>query len=864
MASSSTSTNTPSKRLMPDTDVVLRLPDERAEKNEKARALLEKIKTKTAQTKAQLKSRAKPKDSNRQAQKQILWQQQFLAQSLNSRCGRSGHLMKQGTINRAWKERWFVLPGHSPLLLWYDSGTDVVPKAVVECVSVSNVTSEGGKHVFEVWATLAKGADASMAGGDGAAAKVNSMMRRIGSVSARKKEEGGSTPRKSGASARKSDEEKEDDPPPAFGRIQVPVPRPAEASEPPASPRGRFTQSKYKLAAPTLEEAESWVKDIRESVRVQMLAGIQGASIRSASSMVDASKSRLNSLSRMASFEHRGEFADEETAAAAAAADAMAMKRLSTLTSTLALIPEEGETPRGEHPDPDERPPREPTPGEKKAIADKQLVLSKRALFLCRQAELSEGLADELAGIATDSPEAMTWADERGIMPAHWLCGSPAVTTSLVCAVFDASPAAASVRDRRGILPLHWLCANANATAEMLLVVLEAYEEAAEVRDNYGQLPLHWLCGAASEDLRSYELLVGAHPDGLLVADRHGMMAVHWLCHNAFAQPRALAMLLEAEPECASRPDAHGQLPIHILCNNEAVDAELLELVLRPFPEAAAMPDSDGLLPLHFLAKTQPDAVELWQMLISAAESSAAKGSSASGAGGGNTARGVRDLAALRALMPVLLGETGEVTGVKGRVKGVVAGAAAAARHVRPEDKGALLFTSSMSAVKQTREGCKHVTALLDALMVKYEARDVFVDLAYANQLRRLANCGGGKAPLPQLPQLYVDGLRIGGREEIEDLNEAGELKPKVEAYVINMRGVEADERDCAVCIGKRFVICTECGGTSKGRATAFGSTMKCSNCNENGLMACPECNAADAKHRQETRNGLRGVVLPP
>ena len=46
--------------------------------------------------------------------------------------------------------------------------------------------------------------------------------------------------------------------------------------------------------------------------------------------------------------------------------------------------------------------------------------------------------------------------------------------------------------------------------------------------------------------------------------------------------------------------------------------------------------------------------------------------------------------------------------------------------------------------------------------MVKYEARDVFVDVAYANQLRRLSNSGGGKAPLPPLPQLYVDATRIG------------------------------------------------------------------------------------------------------
>ena len=36
--------------------------------------------------------------------------------------GRSGYLLKQGVANRAWKERWFVLPGHGPLLLWYGIG----------------------------------------------------------------------------------------------------------------------------------------------------------------------------------------------------------------------------------------------------------------------------------------------------------------------------------------------------------------------------------------------------------------------------------------------------------------------------------------------------------------------------------------------------------------------------------------------------------------------------------------------------------------------------------------------------------------------------------------------------------------------
>lgn len=53
-------------------------------------------------------------------------------------------------------------------------------------------------------------------------------------------------------------------------------------------------------------------------------------------------------------------------------------------------------------------------------------------------------------------------------MPATWLCGSPAVSLSLLLAVFEAAPRAAAVADPRGIFPLHWICANAHASAEMV------------------------------------------------------------------------------------------------------------------------------------------------------------------------------------------------------------------------------------------------------------------------------------------------------------------------------------------------------------------------------------------------------------
>ena len=69
-----------------------------------------------------------------------------------------------------------------------------------------------------------------MTGGDGAAAKVNSMMRRIGSASSRKREEGVLTSQRA-ARVRKSGEDR-DEAPPAFGRIQMPMPKPPMPAAP--------------------------------------------------------------------------------------------------------------------------------------------------------------------------------------------------------------------------------------------------------------------------------------------------------------------------------------------------------------------------------------------------------------------------------------------------------------------------------------------------------------------------------------------------------------------------------------------------------------------------------------------------------
>ena len=89
--------------------------------------------------------------------------------------------------------------------------------------------------------------------------------------------------------------------------------------------------------------------------------------------------------------------------------------------------------------------------------------------------------------------------------------------------------------------------------------------------------------------------------------------------------------------------------------------------------------------------------------------------------------------------MPVLLGDRGEVQGVKGRVAETRAApdTKGSSRYCRPEDAGALLFMSSNTAIKATGERVREAKALLEGLIVCFEERDVFINHECAAQFER-------------------------------------------------------------------------------------------------------------------------------
>lgn len=103
----------------------------------------------------------------------------------------------------------------------------------------------------------------------------------------------------------------------------------------------------------------------------------------------------------------------------------------------------------------------------------------------------------------------------------------------------------------------------------------------------------------------------------------------------------------------------------------------------------------------------------------------------------------------------------------------------------RMEDRGLILFVSSMTAVKQTAEACRQGQKLLESLLIKADVRDVFKSSEYSSQLRRLSGAAlkGGKREAPPLPQLYLNGKLIGGLDEMKAQDQDGTLVKRLMAY---------------------------------------------------------------------------------
>ncbi|XAR69752.1 hypothetical protein NMG60_11001459 [Bertholletia excelsa] len=146
-------------------------------------------------------------------------------------------------------------------------------------------------------------------------------------------------------------------------------------------------------------------------------------------------------------------------------------------------------------------------------------------------------------------------------------------------------------------------------------------------------------------------------------------------------------------------------------------------------------------------------------------------------------------------------------------------------------ENSVVIYTTTLRGIRKTFEDCNKVRSIIESHRVQVVERDVSMDSGFREELRRLM----GRKEV-KVPAVFVKGRLIGGAEETGRLEEEGKLGILLQGIPAVMAGV------CKGCGGVRFVMCMECDGSCRVVGEDGKKTMRCKECNENGLIQCPIC----------------------
>lgn len=143
-----------------------------------------------------------------------------------------------------------------------------------------------------------------------------------------------------------------------------------------------------------------------------------------------------------------------------------------------------------------------------------------------------------------------------------------------------------------------------------------------------------------------------------------------------------------------------------------------------------------------------------------------------------------------------------------------------------------VVYCTSLRGIRKTYEDCCSVRMILRGFRVAVDERDISMDSSYRKELE---NVLGGKAVT--LPQVFIRGKHVGNAEELKQMNESGELAKLLEGFPTQDPGFV-----CENCGDVRFMPCPNCNGSKKVFEEEDGVLRRCPDCNENGLIRCPNC----------------------
>ncbi|XP_022144612.1 uncharacterized protein At5g39865 [Momordica charantia] len=143
-----------------------------------------------------------------------------------------------------------------------------------------------------------------------------------------------------------------------------------------------------------------------------------------------------------------------------------------------------------------------------------------------------------------------------------------------------------------------------------------------------------------------------------------------------------------------------------------------------------------------------------------------------------------------------------------------------------------VIYTTTLRGIRKTFEDCNKVRSIVESYGIHLVERDVSMDSGFREELRALMGSKEVKVPV-----VFVRGRLIGGAAEVVKLEEEGKLGVLFEGIPTAAGG-----GGCEGCGGVRFVMCVDCNGSCKVLDETKKKTIKCGECNENGLIQCPIC----------------------
>ncbi|KAL2533528.1 Glutaredoxin family protein [Abeliophyllum distichum] len=145
-------------------------------------------------------------------------------------------------------------------------------------------------------------------------------------------------------------------------------------------------------------------------------------------------------------------------------------------------------------------------------------------------------------------------------------------------------------------------------------------------------------------------------------------------------------------------------------------------------------------------------------------------------------------------------------------------------------ENAVIIYTTTLRGIRKTFEDSNTARSIIESHDVQMFERDISMHAGFKEELRGLIGTKDVKVPL-----VFVKGRLIGGADEMVKLYEEGKLE-------VLLDGIPRAGARCRRCGGVRFVMCMRCNGSCKVLDEEGKRSVKCSECNENGLIQCPMC----------------------